>query len=91
MDANVTTAFGGSGDIDLFTFLDRVTVWTELKNFQGEKKALALESRLEGAAFDNYLRLSVDDKKTFNTIVHSPKRERIVCKQLLIYDKENAL
>ena len=65
--------FGGSGDIDLLTFLDRVTVWTELKNFQGEKKAVALASRLKGAAFDNYRRLSADAKKTFDTIVQSVK------------------
>ena len=30
---------------------------------------------MEGAAFENYRRLSTDDKKTFDTIVQSLKRE----------------
>ena len=60
---------------DLLVFLDRVTVWSQLKGFSGEKKALALASRSEGAAFDNYRRLSVDDKTSFDVIVSSLKRE----------------
>ena len=73
MDNCVPTAFGGYDD--LLVFLDRVTVWSQLKGFSGEKKAFALASRLEGAAFDNYRRLSVDDKTSFDAIVSSLKRE----------------
>ena len=73
MDNCVPTAFGGYDD--LLVFLDRVTVWSQLKGFFGEKKALALAPQLEGAAFDNYQHLSVDDKTSFDTIVSSLKRE----------------
>ena len=77
MDNCVPTAFGGYDD--LLVFLDRVTVWSQLKGFSGEKKALALASRLEGAAFDSYRRLSVDDKTSFDVIVSSLKREFLRC------------
>ena len=73
MDNCVPTAFGGYDD--LLVFLDRVTVWSQLKGFSGETKALALASRLEGVAFDNYRRLSVDDKTSLDVIVSSLKRE----------------
>ena len=36
------------GTGDLLSFIDRVEVWTALKQFEGEKKALALASHLEG-------------------------------------------
>ena len=73
METSAPTAFGGSGD--LLAFLDRINIWKELKNFQGQKKALALASRLEGPAFDNYLRLSEDEKNSVDAFVKSLERE----------------
>ena len=52
MQRDAPQVFDGTGN--LLSFLDRITVWTALKGFEGEKKALALASRLEGAAFENY-------------------------------------
>ena len=52
-----------------------VKVWTALKSFEEEKNALALASRLEGAAFENYRRLESEEKKTFDAIETSLKQE----------------
>ena len=46
-----------------------------LKSFKGEKKALALSSQLEGAAFENYRRLGNDEKQEFDVIAASLKKE----------------
>ena len=55
MQRDAPQVFNGTGN--LLSFLDRISVWTTLKGFESEKKALALASRLEGAAFENYQRL----------------------------------
>ena len=65
--------FDGTGN--LLSFLDRITVWTTLKGFEGEKKALALASRLEGTSFENYQRLDSEEKQDFDVIVVSLEKE----------------
>ena len=57
------------GTENLLSCLDIINVWTSLKCFEGEKKALALASRLEGAAFENYRRLENEgNKQSFDVI-----------------------
>ena len=73
MQRDAPQVFDGTGN--LLSFLDRITVWTALKGFEGEKKALALASRLEGAAFENYRRLDSEEKQDFDVIVVSLKKE----------------
>ena len=73
MQRDVLHVFDGSGN--LLSFVDHVKVWTALKSFEDEKKALALASRLEGAAFENYRRLESEEKKNFDTIETSLKQE----------------
>ena len=73
MQRDAPQFFDGTGN--LLSFLDRITVWTTLKGFEGEKKALALASRLEGAAFENYRRLDSEEKQDFDVIVVSLKKE----------------
>ena len=51
MQRDAPQVFDGTGNF--LSFLDRITVSTARKGFEGEKKALALASRLEGAAFEN--------------------------------------
>ena len=72
MQRDATHVFNGSGD--LLSFFDYVNLGTALKSFGGEKKALALASRLEGAAFENYRRLESEEKK-FDVIETSFKQE----------------
>jgi hypothetical protein len=66
-------AFEGSGDVA--AFLDRIEVWTTLKDHKDEKKALALASRLEGRVFDKYRRLEPDAKKNFDSIATALRNE----------------
>ena len=65
--------FDGTGNF--LSFLDRITVWTAPRGFEGEKKALALASRLEGTAFENYQRLDSEEKQDFDVIVVSLEKE----------------
>ena len=73
MSKDSPQAFDGSGN--LLSFLDRVSVWTSLKEYDGKKKALALASRLEGPAFENYRRLTDEERTDYTTIEASLKRE----------------
>ena len=73
MQRDVSQVFDGTGN--LLSFLDRITVWTALEGFEGERKALALASRLEGAVFENYRRLNSEEKQDFDVIVVSLKKE----------------
>ena len=66
-------AFDGSGK--LVSFLDRVSVWKPLKGYERKKKALALASRLEGPAFENYRRLTDEERTKYARIEASLKRE----------------
>ena len=53
--------FTGNGDVQ--AFLTKVEIHAALKGYTGEELAQALASKLEGPAFDVYLRLSADDRK----------------------------
>lgn len=58
--------FDGNGDIEVF--LTKVEIQSSLKGYTGEKCAQAIASRLEGPAFDVYLRMSSDDRKDADKI-----------------------
>ena len=55
--------FDGSGDIK--AFLEKVKLQSALKGYEDQKAAQYLASRLEGQAFDVYMRLSDGDKGWF--------------------------
>ena len=61
--------FNGTGD--LLAFLYHVQVWATLKGYEGERKAVALASRLRDGAFRNFRRLSVEDQSKFDSIAAS--------------------
>ena len=65
--------FDGTGD--LLAFLDHVHVWATLKGYEGERKAVALASRLRDGAFGNFRRLSVEEQSKFDSIAASLKEE----------------
>ena len=58
--------FNGTGDVR--SFIAKAELYSSLKNYTGEKCAQALASKLEGPAFDVYLRLSSEDRKDANKI-----------------------
>ncbi len=58
--------FDGTGDIN--AFIEKVLLHSSLKGYDGEKAAQNLASKLEGRAFDVYLRLSAADRKDVNKI-----------------------
>ena len=58
--------YDGSGEVKVF--LEKTSLHSALKGFDGEKAALYLASKLEGRAFDIYRRLSPEDKKNENKI-----------------------
>ena len=59
-------SYDGTGDVKVF--LEKVSLSSALKEYEGEKVAQNLASRLEGHAFDVYMRLSADDKKDVKKI-----------------------
>ena len=58
--------FDGTGDIQVF--LTKVEIQSSLKGYTGEKLAQAIAGRLEGPAFDVYLRMPSDDRKDASKI-----------------------
>ena len=54
-------SFYGTGDVK--AFLEKVSIHSSLKGYEGEKAAQNLASKLEGRAFDVYMRLSAADRK----------------------------
>ena len=56
------------GTEDVKVFLEKVSLSSALKGYEAEKAAQNLASRLEGRAFDVYMRLSADDKKDVKKI-----------------------
>ena len=68
--------FSGDGN-QLMACLEKTEVWASLKGYDGEKKALAIASRLDGAAFQVYLRLSEADQKKAETVAEQLKKEFI--------------
>lgn len=65
MDAKVK-CFDGTGDVKVF--IEKVSLHSSLKGYDGEKAAQNLASKLEGRAFDVYMRLSTDDRKKADQI-----------------------
>ena len=61
-----STTFNGTGDVR--SFITKVELYSSLKSYTGEKCAQALASKLEGPAFDVYLRLTSEDRKDVNKI-----------------------
>ena len=57
------------------SFLDRVSLWTYLKRYEVNIKALALASRLEGPAFENYGRMTDKEETTYSASKASLKRK----------------
>ena len=65
MDAKVK-CFDGTGDVNVF--LEKVLLHSPLKAYDGEKAAQNLASKLEGRAFDVYMRSSSADREKVNKI-----------------------
>ena len=65
--------FDGSGDVNIF--IEKISLRSALKGFEGEKAAQNLTCHLKGRAFDVYLRLSEADKKDPSKIQEELKRE----------------
>ena len=66
--------FSGSGNIE--QFLQKVDVHVALKGYDTEeKKAQCLASKLNGAAFDVYMRLPTDEKKVYETVQEELRKE----------------
>ena len=61
-----TLVFNGEGDVR--DFITKVELYSALKGYTEEKCAQNLASRLEGPAFDVYLRLNQEDKKKVNRL-----------------------
>ena len=53
--------YDGSGEVN--TFLEKISLHSALKGYDGQKAAQYLASKLEGRALDIYMRLSSEDKK----------------------------
>ena len=74
MQRDAPQDFDGTGN--LLSFLHRITVWTALKGFEGEKKALALASiPIRRATYKNYRSLDSEEKQDFDVIVVSLEKE----------------
>ena len=63
------------GSTDVCNFLAKVELEASLKDYADEKKANFLASRLIGQAFEVYMRLSDDNKKSFDEIKKELKKE----------------
>ena len=59
-------SFDGNGDVKVF--IEKVCIHSLLKGYENEKAPQNLAGRLEGRAFDVYIRLSDADKKDFSKI-----------------------
>ena len=65
MDAKLKS-YDGTGDVKVF--LEKVSLHSSLKSYNGEKAAQNLASKLEGRAFDVYMRLPAANKKSVEKI-----------------------
>ena len=65
--------FVGNGDVRVF--LEKVSLHSALKGYDGEKTAQDLASKLEGRAFDIYMRLADTDKKDASKIKNELLKE----------------
>ena len=66
-------SFDGTGDVE--KFMVKCNLHSSLKGHSNLKSAQFLGSRLEGRAFDVYMRLSEEEKKDPNRIKEELKRE----------------
>ena len=73
MDNKKVDVFNGSGDV--VSFITKVELQASLKNYTQEKEAQYLASRLDGAAFDVYLRLDDEARKNPSTVKTELKKE----------------
>jgi len=60
MDSKIKS-FDGTGNVKVF--LEKGSIHSSLKGYEDEKCAENIASRLEGRAFDVYMRLGNEDKK----------------------------
>ena len=60
MDSS-SNGFDGSGGIKVF--IEKVSIHSLLKGYEGERATQNIAGRLEGRAFDVYMRLGASDKK----------------------------
>ena len=65
MDAKLRS-YDGSGEVKVF--LEKVPLHSSLKGYNGEEAAQNLASKLEGRAFDVYMRLPAADQKSVEKI-----------------------
>ena len=61
-------AYVFNGDGDIAEFITKIELYSALKEYNDEKRAQNLASRLEGPAFDVYLRLDQDDRKNVDKL-----------------------
>ena len=66
-------SFDGSGDVN--EFITKIKLQASLKGYDAGKQAEFMASRLEGRAFDVYLRLNDENKKLIDVICHELRRE----------------
>ncbi len=59
-------AFDGTGNVKVF--IEKVSMHSSLKGYEGEKAAQNLASKLAGSAFDVYMRLPIEDRKKAENI-----------------------
>ena len=57
------------------TFIRKVELYVSLKGYTGEKAAQFLASRLDGAAFDVYMRLEEGEKKDADKLKEELRKE----------------
>ena len=65
MDSKLRNFYGNG---DLKVFIEKTALHSALKGYEDEKTAQNLASRLEGRAFDVYMRLSATDKKDVDKV-----------------------
>ena len=65
MDSKIRS-YDGTREVKFF--LEKVSLLSSLKGYEGEKAAQDLASKLEGRASDVYMRLSATDKKSVEKI-----------------------
>ena len=75
MEASKSSILSFTGNGDVQAFLAKIDIHAALKGYTGEKLAQALASKLEGPAFDVYLRLSAEDRKDPEKLKAELKKE----------------
>ena len=73
MEKSRIDSFCGATDVN--TFITKVELYASLKGYTGEKAAQFLASRLDGAAFDVYMRLEVGEKKDADKLKEELRKE----------------